>query len=336
MWVWAVLVGVLMGNAVLLRHLIKELSDLSLAYGSNLKLQRHLTASSLPFSLVAVRVDPIIHHVMFSTKRRLRLNATSKFQQLVHFNAQNSIRKMVGHVTLLSFRDDNWRVRTNKYGFPFLKDMFIQAQSLVPDAHTFTYFNGDLVFNQSFVGTMDAIVASSRQQSHLPFSLRPVKPRFLAVGLRTNVQWNESVVFTAQRGQFDALHAKGEVFHPSAIDYFTFSNGIWDWNLIPDFVVGRVAYDNWLLNHAHTSFPAVSIVDVSKTNRVLHQTGKTGNMEGHARLSKDPSYNIKVAGQSGQGLKYGWITSCPMVSWWKRDGTIRVFRKPKFIPLKTY
>ena len=34
-------------------------------------------------------------------------------------------------------------------------------------------------------------------------------------------------------------------------DYFLTSKYIWNWNDIPDFIVGRQGYDNWLVDNAY-------------------------------------------------------------------------------------
>ena len=69
-----------------------------------------------------------------------------------------------------------------------------------------------------------------------------------------------------------------------AEDYFIYSrspqNLSLQLDLVPDFVVGRLAYDNWLVDQAvHDS--AVDVIDGTATVLAMHLSGKDGNMAGH-------------------------------------------------------
>lgn len=68
-------------------------------------------------------------------------------------------------------------------------------------------------------------------------------------------------------------------FQDDAQDFFIVRRGTFPWPTIPEFVVGRPAYDNWLLDYAeHHDFDTV---DLSKTVHAIHQTGVDGNKAGH-------------------------------------------------------
>ncbi len=68
-------------------------------------------------------------------------------------------------------------------------------------------------------------------------------------------------------------------FQDDAQDFFIVRRGTFPWSTIPEFVVGRPAYDNWLLDYAeHHDFDTV---DLSKTVHAIHQTGVDGNKAGH-------------------------------------------------------
>lgn len=51
--------------------------------------------------------------------------------------------------------------------------------------------------------------------------------------------------------------------------------GAFRWKKIPDFVIGRVAYDNWLVDYAYHD--GLDRVDITKTAHAVHQTGVDGN-----------------------------------------------------------
>ena len=55
---------------------------------------------------------------------------------------------------------------------------------------------------------------------------------------------------------------------PAAIDYFVFRKN--SLKKIPDFVVGRPGYDNWLIWYARRNF--IPVVDISEEVVVIHQS----------------------------------------------------------------
>ena len=55
---------------------------------------------------------------------------------------------------------------------------------------------------------------------------------------------------------------------PAAIDYFVFRKN--SLKKIPDFVVGRPGYDNWLIWYARRNF--IPVVDISEEVIVIHQS----------------------------------------------------------------
>ncbi|KAH9257015.1 hypothetical protein BASA81_004836 [Batrachochytrium salamandrivorans] len=258
-------------------------------------------------------------HVMFSTRRKFR----SKFESLTHHNARMCALNL-SRTNLLLFEQDNPKIRKNFYGFVFLKDMFLEAQRLVPDAATYTYFNDDLLFNQSFIHTLDTVVLHSLMKR--PYKGIRINKRFMVMGLRTNVNW------TREAHSRMLQNPNGTLFVKSAQDYFACSRGMWDWSKLPDFVVGRVGYDNWLVENAVTAFPEViSVIDASLTNQVIHQTDpRVGDYQGHS-MNRGPEYNVKLAGLYYPGVHYsevvypkGMISSAPYSTTWGENGTISI------------
>lgn len=68
-----------------------------------------------------------------------------------------------------------------------------------------------------------------------------------------------------------------------------------NWELIPDFVVGRVGYDNWLVDNAYHQ-GNTSLVDTTKTIALVHQTSTTGGSgESKERKNIDRFYNFRLA-----------------------------------------
>eukprot|EP00580_Thalassiosira_gravida_P021395 CAMPEP_0201677608 /NCGR_PEP_ID=MMETSP0494-20130426/44498_1 /ASSEMBLY_ACC=CAM_ASM_000839 /TAXON_ID=420259 /ORGANISM="Thalassiosira gravida, Strain GMp14c1" /LENGTH=267 /DNA_ID=CAMNT_0048160599 /DNA_START=183 /DNA_END=984 /DNA_ORIENTATION=- len=194
--------------------------------------------------------------------------------------------------------------------------------TLCPHAASYTYINGDIIGTQEFVETIDAC--------KLKFD------NFFMVGRRTNVRWkvdgdekeeeeennnnNKNKNSSSSNGsstydRYDAAHPSfdfqshlrtGALFVPNAIDYFTFTKDVLDWSIVPPFVVGRAAYDSWLVDTVYRFQPGsagvdevmyspninnnanndddhdrthndVALIDATVTAPVIHQTDDNGD-----------------------------------------------------------
>ena len=64
---------------------------------------------------------------------------------------------------------------------------------------------------------------------------------------------------------------------------------------MPAFVVGRVAYDNWLTQNSLTD-ASVDMIDATNTILALHLTAGDGTRAGHTRAgtTADREYNKNV------------------------------------------
>jgi hypothetical protein len=261
--------------------------------------------------------DSLPWHVMFSTNRNIESYGENAGLQKVIIENSRSAISMLPRTTLISFGDNDTRISRNGFGYPYLRDMFLTAMSMYPTADSYTYFNHDLIFNASFVQTMDAVVAAAKSGL--------ITDRFLVVGQRTNLDWNITLQLTNTstfQSKFDTWFQSGELFQDSAQDYFACSPKLWNWKKFPPFVVGRPAYDNWLVNKAVVQYSAVSPIDATETVGVIHQTGKSGNYQGHIGEDwRDLRYNNII----GRGdWARGHIRHCQYHTIWGENGTVDV------------
>jgi len=95
----------------------------------------------------------------------------------------------------------------------------------------------------------------------------------------------EDVARTARR--------RGRLFTTDAEDFFFIAAGEFPWLSVRDVVVGRPAYDNYLVALAiqHN----VSVVDATGTLLAVHQTGGDGNYAGHR--NRDVGVNARHIGR---------------------------------------
>jgi len=124
----------------------------------------------------------------------------------------------------------------------------------------------------------------------------------MLVGRRTNVAINEvhnattTNLFTPQEVH-DIAVLKGRLIDVNAQDYFIIYKNSFPWHAIPDVVIGRVAYDNFIV--AKAIGENVSVIDVTKTVVAMHQTDSEGNKAGHQTREKD--INKKIIGKYNFG-----------------------------------
>lgn len=214
-------------------------------------------------------------HVMFTT---LKPGVTGRALR-VQNNFVKNFRELDVHTVI--FSDDH--VHSNAYGTPFLGNMFQQAFEQYPNAKTYTYSNGDILYNKRFVEAADTLFALAKSGE--------LNWRFLGVGTRTNVNWTSEI--TSQN--FSDAFSQGYLATPQSSDYFMVTRQTFDWARdIPPFVIGRPGYDNWLMHFAQTS-PDIELVDLTRAVPAIHMTSQLGNHEHAASIKPDQKHNIQHA-----------------------------------------
>ena len=175
--------------------------------------------------------------------------------------------------------------------------MFLRTMRKYPLARSYTYVNADILMDiTGFVATVNTVQNVDE---------------FLMVGRRTNVAWTEEMTVGDESFDFDYHFVSGELFQVSAEDYFTVSSGAIDWQNFPDVVVGRIGYDNMLVDHVFHK-KGVSLIDVTRTVRAIHQTDREGVYSGRTRSmdEEDRMWNM----QFGLHHDHGFTTHADMIT----------------------
>jgi hypothetical protein len=120
--------------------------------------------------------------------------------------------------------------------------------------------------------------------------------RYLIVGNRYDIDMREELTFDAKWG--DALvrevEKSGRMHKPMGSDYFVFPIG--QFADIPEFVLGRAGWDNWMIYEGrHEGLP---VIDASEAITALHQNHDYGHLPGGAPHYRHPESmkNIQLAG----------------------------------------
>ncbi|XP_046570030.1 uncharacterized protein LOC124278353 [Haliotis rubra] len=200
-------------------------------------------------------------------------------------------------------------------GIPVLKYMFLDVIRKFKSKF-YAYSNGDILFDEGLISTLKTIVSR-----YFP----PTNP-ILITGQRTNVQKVTVAEGTSIERLSIIAKQRGRLFITLAEDYFI-TDPTFPWGSIPGIVVGRPAYDNWLVLNSckldHT------VIDGTATILAVHQTTKAGNFEG--RTHRNRNFNSGLLYSLYRTVKYAaGSTSCaPLVT--KRNETgIYISRRTRF------
>ena len=154
------------------------------------------------------------------------------------------------------------------------------VKSVMAVGHTFStspllcYANADMILMSDLVRAVRQVAAQEKD--------------FLMVGQRWDLDLPEPLDFS---GDWEArlraeLARRGEFYTPWGIDYFVFPRHLY--NEVPNFTIGRPAWDNWMVFHASTSWGAA--IDATRSVTVVHQVHDYSHLPGNK-----PPYGSEVA-----------------------------------------
>lgn len=181
-------------------------------------------------------------------------------------------------------------VECNSEGLPLVRDLFSRAEVL-SRFDVLAYVNADIILLSDFTKA----VARVREK----LASRP----FLVVGQRYDLEVAEPIDSGFSSWEADlreqmAVH--GELHGPEGIDYFVFTRGLWP--DIPPMVIGRIAYDNWLIYRARAL--GVDVIDGTQAIGAIHQ--KHAYQKNHfyrRRQSPEALKQVRLAGSNDRLFK---------------------------------
>lgn len=175
--------------------------------------------------------------------------------------------------------------KTNVFGMPVLSQMFIQAMEY-SSSFFYGFTNGDMLYPRyDLIRNLD-IIKGLIEQGELDGNV-------LIIGSRRNVLYLSEYIVQSDEDIY-GLAEKGELHRPDAQDFLFVTRTSFDWHIVPDFVVGRPAYDNWLVDFAyHRDY---TVIDLTQTLVVIHQTGADGTTASHwSAHGLDKKWNYQLA-----------------------------------------
>ncbi len=176
----------------------------------------------------------------------------SKDVEIIIFGKSEGAQKIANEVSAIYYPN----IKCSKNGVPLLSDLFYKANKIA-SFDILLFINSDILLPKTFI-----------------YSIRNVKDKFsnfLLVGHRWDLKVENLINFNEAAAVslfWEMSEMKSKKASPAAIDYFGFRKN--SLKKIPDFVVGRPGYDNWLIWYARRNF--MPVVDISEEVKVIHQS----------------------------------------------------------------
>ena len=178
------------------------------------------------------------------------------------------------------------KVPRTRAGVPVVKDMYNVTSEKYPSPFI-GFANADIMFGNSLVQTLVGLTQNNKELVHGGMSL--------IVGRRRRIE--DSKVNDTSGEYVDSIAPHLRMYSRYGQDYFLFGNGgKFHWDRVPDFVVGRLGYDNWFVVMAQRW--NITLIDGTQTLHIFHQVGKDGVSSSRVlNKGKDKRLNYKVVGK---------------------------------------
>jgi len=115
--------------------------------------------------------------------------------------------------------------------------------------------------------------------------------RTLVIGRRWNVRWQNMSLYLPEQVTRIA-RTRGRLHIRSAVDYFVIARNDFPWHCLPDVVIARRGYDNYLVMIAVRQ--NVSVVDISNNLVAVHQTDTQAKARDRHHIASE--YNMRLLG----------------------------------------
>jgi len=182
-------------------------------------------------------------------------------------------------------------LKCNQNGTPLLNDAFYQAHHLAKN-DVLVYANADIIFFNDIVSAIKQVQSASFEQ-------------FLIIGRRTNFTLTEPIDFESKNWEEQlrfSVATKGLLGAVVCKDYFVFTKPLY--TAIPEFVVGRGNWDNWMVAQAHRQ--KTPVIDATPVLTAVHQNHNYAHLDGGGMASVmglEARQNAELGG--GMNLVHG-------------------------------
>lgn len=165
------------------------------------------------------------------------------------------------------------KVDRDDKGVPTVRSVMSQGHAF-SDSPLLCYANADMILMSDLVQAARQVTAQTKD--------------FLMVGQRWDLDLPEPLDFSGDWESHlrDEVKKRGEFYTPWGIDYFVFPRHLY--TDVPNFTIGRPAWDNWMVYHASKSWGTA--IDATRSVTVIHQIHDYSHLPGNK-----PPYGSEVA-----------------------------------------
>lgn len=172
-------------------------------------------------------------------------------------------------------------VKRNESGTPLISSMFQLAREN-SNGDLLCIINADMILMPDFVET-------ARQ-------VNGQRSEFVLLSQRWDLDMTESIEFTVgwQDKLRNTVYAVGSLHRPAGSDFFLFPKSCY--TDIPDFIIGRAGWDNWMIYKARKE--GWLVIDCTPSVMIVHQNHDYGHLPGGKPHYEHPDTdeNIRLAG----------------------------------------
>jgi hypothetical protein len=206
--------------------------------------------------------------------------------EIIIFGESNGVKIIANEVNAINFT----KVKLSTNGVPVLSDLFIKADEIATN-DILVFINSDIILPPNFFEVLKKI--------------KNIPKRFLMVGHRWDCDIDEIIDFGKLKPDDEFWinifkHSKKHA--PSGIDYFIYRRQTF--KDLPNFIVGRPGYDNWIIWNARRR--KIPVIDLTYEVKVFHQNHhfKFHNIKKDPKVfvEEDGANNLKIIGNNHLNL----------------------------------
>lgn len=184
-------------------------------------------------------------------------------------------------------------VKRNENGTPLISSMFQLARE---------HGHGELlcIVNADMILMPDFVEAAKQVKSQ--------RSQFVLLSQRWDLDVTESIEFTVgwQDKLRNTVYVAGSLHRPAGSDFFLFPKSCY--TDIPDFIIGRAGWDNWMIYKARKE--GWPVVDCTPSVMIVHQNHDYSHLPGWESHHEHPDTNENIRLAGGQAnIRYTILDS---------------------------
>ena len=239
-----------------------------------------------PFSAISCRSHMIVS-TFRCTGQNEKEDGCNNMRRLIEFNTKRRAQEIDPvNIAFLTVPTDTTVVPQNKFGMPTLRGILSYVATTCPNATSYTFINGDIFIGPGLIDTVEGVRGWMKNRAEYINDPNITPTHFLIVAPRVDTPWNIKWQHTSKHVESTLLPQAAEKiakrkFNEWAQDTFVFSPGalrIFLEKLDPQIVVGRVGFDNFMVETAYRE-PLIALV-FSGTFYALHQIDPSESVGG--------------------------------------------------------